>query len=79
MLFRTTLYYVVRNTLRKKHSEWIKLNIYEDVYKNFLNKFLKKNTKTKEFKYQSIDSTFEKIKAKLLLFEKANYNKLCLL
>jgi transposase len=46
------------NTLRKKHNEWCKLNIYDDVYKNFLNKFLNKNTKTKEFKYQSIDSTF---------------------
>lgn len=46
------------NTLRKKHNEWQKLNIYEFTYKNILNKYLKKTSFTKELKYQSIDSTF---------------------
>lgn len=46
------------NTLRKKHYEWIKLNIYEEVYKRSLNKYLKVVSKTEEFKYQTIDSTF---------------------
>jgi len=46
------------NTLRKKHYEWVKLNIYEEVYKRSLNKYLKVIPKTEEFKYQAIDSTF---------------------
>ncbi len=46
------------NTLRKKHTEWIKLGVYERVYKNSLNKYLKKVKITEELKYQSIDSTF---------------------
>lgn len=46
------------NTLRKKHYEWIKLGVYERVYKNSLTKYLKTTRKTDELKYQSIDSTF---------------------
>lgn len=46
------------NTLRKKHYEWIKLGIYEYLFKNSLEKYFKKNSKSKELKYQSIDSTF---------------------
>ncbi len=46
------------NTLRKKHSEWDKLGIYDYIYKNSLNKYLKTMPITEELKYQSIDSTF---------------------
>ena len=46
------------NTLRKKHSEWTKLGIYEAVHKSSLNKYLKTTKRTEELKYQSIDSTF---------------------
>ena len=46
------------NTLRKKHNEWIKLGIYEQIYNRSINKYLKQTPKTEEFKYQSIDSTF---------------------
>lgn len=46
------------DTLRKKHSEWSKLGVYEYVYKNSLNKYLKKTKITEELKFQSIDSTF---------------------
>jgi hypothetical protein len=48
------------NTLRKKHNEWVKLNIYDEVYKTSLNKYFKQVPKTEELKYQSIDSTFIK-------------------
>jgi hypothetical protein len=48
------------NTLRKKHNEWVKLNIYEEVYEMSLNKYFKTVPKTEELKYQSIDSTFIK-------------------
>jgi hypothetical protein len=48
------------NTLRKKHYEWIKLGIYEKIYKKSLNEYFKKIPKTAELKYQSIDSTFIK-------------------
>lgn len=46
------------NTLRKKHSEWCKLGIYELAYKNSFKKYMKTTRKTEELKYQSIDSTF---------------------
>ena len=46
------------NTLRKKHAEWVKLGVYEYIYKNSLNKYMKTVSYTKELKYQSIDSTF---------------------
>lgn len=46
------------NTLRKKHSEWVKLGVYEYVYGKSLNKYIKTTKKTEELKYQSIDSTF---------------------
>jgi hypothetical protein len=46
------------NTLRKKHNEWVKIGIYEDVYKKSLKKYLKTTKITEELKYQSIDSTF---------------------
>lgn len=46
------------NTLRKKHNEWIKLGIYDYVYENIFKKYLKTTPKTKELKFQSIDSTF---------------------
>jgi hypothetical protein len=48
------------NTLREKHNEWVKLNIYEEVYKTSLNKYFKQVPKTEELRYQSIDSTFIK-------------------
>ena len=50
--------YVNGNTLRKKHNEWCKLGIYEYVYKQTLEKYINHTSSTKEFKYQSIDSTF---------------------
>src|SRR5262245_40324089 len=46
------------NTLRKKHTEWVKLGIYDEVYKKSLKKYFKTTKKTEELKYQSIDSTF---------------------
>lgn len=46
------------NTLRKKYNEWVKLGVFEDVYKSSLNKYLKNTKITEELKYQSIDSTF---------------------
>src|ERR1700753_103303 len=46
------------NTLRKKHYEWIKVGVYDHVYKKSLNKYIKTTRITKELKYQSIDSTF---------------------
>lgn len=33
------------NTLRKKHIEWTKLGVYDDVYKRSLNKYLKNQKK----------------------------------
>src|ERR1700761_3326382 len=46
------------NTLRKKHCEWIKLGVYDHVYKKSLKKYIKNTRITEELKYQSIDSTF---------------------
>lgn len=46
------------NTLRKKHNEWVKLGVYEYVYKKIVKKYLKTTKITEELKYQSIDSTF---------------------
>ena len=46
------------NTLRKKHNEWVKLGVYEDVYEESLKKYMKTTKVTEELKYQSIDSTF---------------------
>ena len=46
------------NTLRKKHYEWVKLGVYDSVYKKSLNKYIKTIPITTELKYQSIDSTF---------------------
>ena len=50
--------YINGNTLRKKHNEWCKLGIYEYAYKKTLNKYINNVSSVKEFKYQSIDSTF---------------------
>lgn len=61
------------NTLRKKHSEWTKLGIYEHVYKKSLNKYLKGTSITDELKYQSIDSTFVEDKNGS---KEATYNKI---
>ena len=58
------------DTLRKKHSEWVKLGIYDDVYKTSLKKYLKTTKPTEEFKYQSIDSTFIQELQKFLVPEK---------
>ena len=46
------------NTLQKKHYEWIKVEVYDHVYKKSLNKYMKTTKIAKELKYQSIDSTF---------------------
>jgi hypothetical protein len=46
------------DTLRKKHNEWVKLGIYDYAYKLLLEEYLKKQNKTEELKFQSIDSTF---------------------
>lgn len=43
-------------TLNDKYNTWCKLNIFETIHKQLLNKYLKKN-KTKKLKCQSIDST----------------------
>lgn len=45
------------DTLRKKHNEWNKLGVYDEVYNRTINTALK-NNKSKELKYQSIDSSF---------------------
>lgn len=50
--------FIKGDTLRKKHNEWTKLGVYEDVYKNSLKKYLKTTKITEELKYQSIDSTW---------------------
>lgn len=44
------------DTLRKKHIEFNKLGVYEDIYTTLLTKQLKKN-KCKQLKYQSMDSS----------------------
>jgi hypothetical protein len=46
------------NTLRKKHNEWTKMGVYDKLYKESVDKYLKNFGKTKELKLQSIDSTF---------------------
>lgn len=46
------------NTLRKKYNEWVKIGVFEDIYKMSLDKYFKIVRKTEELKYQSIDSTF---------------------
>ena len=38
------------NTLRKKHSKWVKLGIYNHVYKNILNKYFNKTNISEECK-----------------------------
>jgi len=46
------------NTLRKKHSEWVNLGVYEDVYEKSFHEYMKTIRKNEELKYQSVDSTF---------------------
>lgn len=46
------------NTLRKKHSLWCTLGIYEHVFEKMINRFMNKVSFPEELKYQSIDSTF---------------------
>jgi transposase len=43
-------------TLNAKHNEYCKKDIYEEIHKQFLNKYFSKN-KSDEIKYQSIDTT----------------------
>ena len=61
------------DTLRKKHNEWSKLGIYDDIYVTLLSFHLKKN-KCKKLKYQSMDSTnIRDINGNKM----AKYNKTC--
>ena len=50
--------FVNGETLRKKHAEWVKLGVYDDLYESSLDNFVKSTPRTEELKYQSIDSTF---------------------
>jgi hypothetical protein len=43
-------------TLNDKYNTWCKLNIFDSIHKQLLNKYLKTN-KTKKLKLQSVDST----------------------
>jgi hypothetical protein len=64
--------------LNEIHNNYKRNGVYEAINKQILNRYLKKGKEDK-LRYQIIDSTFEKIIAKAMIFEKANFNKLCLL
>jgi hypothetical protein len=65
--------YVKNDTLRKKHKEWARLGIYDDIYNTLLSIYFKKN-KCSKLKYQSMDST---IIRDVNGNKKAKYNKKC--
>ena len=46
------------NILRKKHSKWVKIGIYDHAYESILKKYFNKTSISEERKYQSINSTF---------------------
>ena len=58
--------------LNQIHNKYKKNGVYKAINKQILNRYLKKG-KEEKLKYQIIDSSFEKIIAKAIIFEKDNF------